>query len=91
MCIRDRVNTAEKKITAPKFLRFSDENGKLPVSEINCGIEAHDGKDVYKRQLPFRLKLQYLQTAISFRRLWKTVNVSRILPLKTFMQMVRCV
>ena len=38
------VNTAEKKITAQKFLRFSDENGKLPVSEINCGIEAHDGK-----------------------------------------------
>ena len=38
------VNTAERKITAQKFLRFSDENGKLPVSEINCGIEAHDGK-----------------------------------------------
>ena len=38
------VNTAEKKITAQKFLRFNDENGKLPVSEINCGIEAHDGK-----------------------------------------------
>lgn len=38
------VNTVEKKITAQKFLRFSDENGKLPVSEINCGIEAHDGK-----------------------------------------------
>ena len=38
--------------------------------------------------LPFRLKLQYLQTAISFRRLLKTVNVSRILPLKNFMQMV---
>ena len=29
-----------------------------------------------------------LQTTISFRRLWKTVNVSRILRLKTCMQMV---
>ncbi len=35
-----------------------------------------------------QVKLQYLQTAIFFRRLWKTVNASRILPLKSFMQMV---
>ncbi len=37
------VNTLSKQITASSFQRFSDENGKLPASEIDCGIESHDG------------------------------------------------
>lgn len=37
------IDTRERHITDKKILRFNEENGKLPVSEVDCGIEAHDG------------------------------------------------
>lgn len=56
------------------------------VTNITETVE--EGKPSLALSLPFRLRQQYLQTAIFFRRPWKTVNVSRILRLKTCMQMV---
>ena len=46
-----------------------------------CSLEA-------RRLLPFMWKQLYLQTVIFFKRRWKTVNMSRILQLKSCMLMV---
>ncbi len=37
------VDTHERHISEKSFLRFNEDNGKLPISEIDCGIEARDG------------------------------------------------
>lgn len=37
------VNTNDRNINEKSFIRFNEDNNKLPVSEIDCGIEAKDG------------------------------------------------
>lgn len=37
------IDTHKSQINDKQILRFSEENGKFPASEIVCSIEAHDG------------------------------------------------
>lgn len=37
------IDTYEKHLDDKHILRFSEENGKFPASEITCSTEAHDG------------------------------------------------
>lgn len=37
------IDTHDSHITDKKILKFNEENEKLPVSEVDCGLEAHDG------------------------------------------------
>jgi len=36
------VDTHIRNITEKSFVRFSEENGMLPISEVDCGLLAHD-------------------------------------------------
>lgn len=37
------VDTHARNVTEKSFVRFSEENGMLPISEVDCGLLAHDG------------------------------------------------
>ena len=37
------VDTNSPRITEKSFVRFNEENGLLPIGEIDCGLMAHDG------------------------------------------------
>lgn len=37
------VDTRQKNVREKSFVRFSEENGKLPINEVDCGLLAHDG------------------------------------------------